>query len=72
MTDSDPVADTLARNAEQRHAFITEWAEYVRTQPDADWGQQVNRLVNAQLASARHFEGERPDLESIDSDLLDG
>lgn len=72
MTNSDPVDETLARNEDQRRAFIREWAEYVRSNPDADWGEQVNRLVNAQLSSARHFEGDRPDIESKETDLLDG
>lgn len=71
MTNSDPVDDQLAQNQQERRAFIKEWAEYVRTHPDDDWGKQVNRLVNAQLESARHFEAVRPNLDELDSELLD-
>lgn len=61
-----------ARNREQRREQIREWAAYVRTNPDADWGVQVNSLIDAQLQSARHFEDERPDPETLrDSPLLD-
>lgn len=62
-----------ARNREERRRQIREWAAYVRTHPDEDWGEQVNRLVDAQLQSARHLEDERPDPELFeDSPLLDG
>lgn len=71
MSNSDPVDDHLARNQQERYAFIKQWAEYVRTHPDDEWGEQVNRVVNSQLESARHFEAERPNLDEIDSDLLD-
>lgn len=71
MSHSNPVDKQLARNQQQRYTFIKEWAEYVRTHPDDDWGEQVNQLVNSQLESARHFEEIRPDLDEIDSDLLD-
>lgn len=71
MTSSDQVDGHLARNQQERYAFIKEWAEYVRTHSDDDWGEQVNRLVNSQLESARHFEDERPNVDEIDSDLLD-
>lgn len=71
MSNSDPVDAHLARNQQERYEFIKEWAVYVRTHPDDDWGEQVNRLVNSQLESARQFEDVRPDLDEIDSDLLD-
>jgi len=61
-----------ARNREDRLRQIREWAAYVRTHPDEDWGEQVNTLVNSQLQSARHLEDERPDPETFeDSPLLD-
>ncbi|MFB6308575.1 MAG: hypothetical protein ABEH35_04520, partial [Haloarculaceae archaeon] len=40
-------------NRELRWEQIREWAEYVRTHPDEEWGRQVNTLVNAQLQAAR-------------------
>lgn len=64
MSDSDELEAKHARNRERRFQRIKAWAEYVRTHPDEDWGEQVNRLVNAQLESARHHEDERPDLDS--------
>lgn len=71
MTDSDPLEGTLGRDQRERHAFVKEWAAYVRTHPDADWGEQVNRLVDAQLESARHFEDERPNVEVLDSSSIE-
>ena len=71
MSNSDPVDEQFARNQQERYEFIKAWAEYVRTHPDDDWGEQVNRLVNSQLESARAFEDERPNLDEIDSDLID-
>lgn len=63
MTDSDELERKHARNRERRLQQIREWAEYVRSHPDDDWGEQVNRLVNAQLESARHHEDQRPDID---------
>lgn len=64
MTDSDLEAKH-ARNRERRLAEIRAWAEYVRTNPDSDWGVQVNRLVDSQLSSARHHEHDRPDVSDL-------
>lgn len=58
MTDSD-LEEKLARNRADRRRQIREWAAYVRSHPDDDWGEQVNSLVDAQLQSARHFDDER-------------
>jgi hypothetical protein len=71
MKNSRTVEDVLEANQRERREFIKEWAEYVRTHPDEDWGAQVNKLVNAQIESARHLEDVRPDLHEIDSSLLD-
>lgn len=73
MTNSEDLADKHARIRAERRRQIREWAEYVRTHPDEDWGAQVNEIVDAQLQSARHFEDERPDMDELrDSPLLDG
>jgi hypothetical protein len=72
MDDSNRREAKHARNREQRRDQIREWAAYVRTHPDEDWGQQVNTVVDAQLQSARHIEDERPDPDTLDdSPLLD-
>lgn len=72
MTDSDELDEKHARNRRQRYEQIKAWAEYVRSTPDEQWGKQVNRLVNSQLRSARHFEEERPDPDELrDSPLFD-
>ena len=64
--------DEHASNREDRRRQIREWAAYVQTHPDEDWGKQVNTLVNSQLQSARHLEDVRPDRETLeDSPLLD-
>lgn len=65
MTNSEKLADKHACNCEQRIRQVLRWADYVRTHPDEVWGEQVNRLVNAQLEAARHFEDERPDPEDL-------
>lgn len=72
MGSSERLEAKHARNREQRREQIRQWAAYVRTHPDEDWGEQVNTIVDAQLQSARHFEHTRPDLDSLrDSPLLD-
>lgn len=65
MSDSPDLEGKHARNREERLRFVREWAEYVRTHPDDDWGEQVNRLVNSQLRSARNVEDERPDVDRL-------
>jgi hypothetical protein len=52
--DSGGLDEKHARNDAERRRQIRQWAEYVRTHPDGEWGRQVNKLVNAQLQSARH------------------
>jgi len=72
MTDSDDLAAKHARNRQQRREQIREWAAYVRTHTDDEWGPQVNTLVDAQLQSARHFEDDRPSIDDLrDSPLLE-
>jgi hypothetical protein len=73
MSNSDSFAEKHARNRAERRREIREWAAYVRTHPDEDWGEQVNRVVDSQLQSARFFEDERPDPGILrDSSLFDG
>jgi hypothetical protein len=74
MSDSPDLEAKHARNREERLRFIREWAEYVRTHPDDDWGEQVNRLVDSQIQSARSVEDERPDMDQLreESPLLNG
>lgn len=71
MKDSQTVEEVLEANQHERREFIKEWAEYVRNSPDEDWGRQVNTLVDAQLESARQLEDVRPNIEDIDSPLLE-
>lgn len=72
MSNSDALEEKAARNREQRREFVEEWAEYVRTHPDDDWGEQVNRLVNAQIETAREMQDVRPDPDELrDSPLFD-
>ena len=71
MSNSSNLEEKHAENRRERLEFIKEWAEYVRTHPDDEWGPQVNKIVNSQLESARHFEDERPDLAELrESPLL--
>lgn len=71
MINSEPLEEKHERNRRQRYTFIKEWAAYVRSHPDDDWGEQVNTVVDSQLESARHFGDDRPDLDELDSPLLD-
>ena len=71
MRNSETLEEKHEKNRQQRCAFIKEWAEYVRTHPDDDWGEQVNTLINSQIESAQHFEDIRPDLDALDSPLLE-
>ena len=74
MSEAPDLNEKHARNREERLQFIREWAEYVRTHPDDDWGEQVNRLVNSQIEAARNVEHERPDMDRLrkESPLLNG
>jgi hypothetical protein len=65
MSDSPDLDTKHARNREERLRFVREWAEYVRTHSDDDWGEQVNKLVNSQIQSARSLEDERPDMDRL-------
>ena len=74
MSNSSKLEDKHARNRQERLRFIKEWARYVRTHPDDDWGEQVNELVDSQIESARSVEHERPDMDRLreESPLLNG
>lgn len=65
MSDSPDLEEKNARNREERLRFVRQWAEYVRTHPDDDWGEQVNRLVNSQIQSARNAGDDRPDMDRL-------
>lgn len=56
--DSETLEEKHARNDAERLRQVKQWAEYVRTHPDDDWGRQVNKLVNAQIESARQYDAE--------------
>jgi len=56
MTDSnarDALEAKHERNRKRRIAGIKRWVEYVRTHDPEEWGDQLNRLVDSQLESAR-------------------
>jgi hypothetical protein len=56
MSDSNPSEDLAAkgeRNRQERIDGIKRWVEYIREHPPEVWGTQQNRVVNAQLESAR-------------------
>jgi len=66
--DSETLEEKHARNDAERLRQVKQWAEYVRTHPDEDWGRQVNKLVNAQIESARHHDTETQQRSRADSD----
>lgn len=56
MNDSngpDALEAEHERNRERRITGIKRWVEYVQTHPADEWGDQLNRLVDSQLESAR-------------------
>ncbi len=57
MTNSD-LDSKLETNRRERIKQVKRWAEYVRDNPDEDWGRQVNEVVDSQIQSARHFHAE--------------
>jgi hypothetical protein len=65
--DSETLEEKHARNDAERLRQVKQWAEYVRTHPDEDWGRQVNKLVNAQIESARHHETQQRSRADSDS-----
>ena len=59
MNDSsecESLAEKQEYNREHRLEQIKRWAEYIDTNPPETWGTQLNRLVNAQLESARNVD----------------
>jgi len=66
MTGSERSERPRADNEKERLRQIRQWAQFVRTHPDDEWGRQVNKLIDAQIASARHHrsqadpDGDRP------------
>jgi hypothetical protein len=65
MPNSETNSPEIGRDEEERYRQIKEWAEYVRTHPDDDWGPQVNKLIESQLQTARARQFERPDLAHL-------
>ncbi|WP_458209435.1 hypothetical protein [Haladaptatus sp. NG-SE-30] len=43
------------KNAEERRAFIKQWANYVRTHDDEEWSRQQKKVVDSQLQSAKEL-----------------
>jgi len=56
MSDSntrDDLESKHERNRQQRISRVKRWVEYIETHDVEQWGEQQNRLINSQLASAR-------------------
>lgn len=45
----------IERNVEERHAFVKQWAAYVRSHDDAEWSRQQNELIESQLQRANEL-----------------
>ena len=45
-------------NQKQRMDFVRYWANFVRNNPDQEWSQQQNVLINSMLKSAKQFSRE--------------
>ena len=35
--------------------FIDYWANFVRTHPDKEWGEQQNMLIDSMMQAAKHY-----------------
>ncbi len=46
---------SYADNKKARMLFVEYWANYCRTHPDSDWGEQQNILINAMMENAKHY-----------------
>ncbi|PSQ61234.1 MAG: hypothetical protein BRD23_00665 [Halobacteriales archaeon SW_9_67_25] len=56
MTDSnapDALAEKQTERRAQRIEQVKRWAEYIQSNPPDVWGEQLNTLVDDQLAAAR-------------------
>ncbi len=42
-------------NQEDRMNFISYWANFVKNNPDQEWGKQQNLLINSQMQNAKHY-----------------
>lgn len=45
----------LSEDAWDRHEFIEQRAEYVKTHDDEEWARQQHKVVNSQLRSAKEL-----------------
>jgi septal ring factor EnvC (AmiA/AmiB activator) len=50
---SDALAATQRENRQDRLEAIKRWVEYMETNPPSVWGDEQNRLIDAQVAAAR-------------------
>lgn len=51
--ERDALAEKRDRNRAQRIRAVKRWVRYIREHPAETWGEQQNRLVNAQIESAQ-------------------
>lgn len=69
MTDSKERDDLDAkreRNRQHRIAGIKRWVEYIETHDVEEWGEQLNRLVDSQLESARRSDVDLEHRQRVD------
>jgi len=41
-------------NKEARMNFVSYWADFVRNNPDQEWGRQQKVLIDSMIQSAKH------------------
>lgn len=69
MTDSKERDDLEAkreRNRQHRIDGIERWVEYIETHDVEEWGEQLNRLVDSQLESARRSDVDLEHRQRVD------
>lgn len=70
MKNSHGLEAKHERNLEQRRAFVREWAEFVRTNPDDVWGEQVKTLIDSQIETSQALDDSRVDRECVQNSPL--
>jgi hypothetical protein len=63
LTELDELKEKKERNMENRKDFIELWARYVKNHPDREWSRQQNKVIDAQLKSAKEARQKEEDLK---------
>jgi len=65
-SERDSLETKRERNRRRRLERVKRWAAYVESTPPETWGPQLNRVVDAQLASVRASQPSASQLERVE------